>query len=48
VLAKRRPIDSPSLKRAPLLLRLKAGRTSHLTFIPDEHDVSHLPGWFNA
>jgi predicted nucleic acid-binding protein len=29
-----------------LLLRLKEGtRTPHLTFIPDEHDVSHLPGW---
>jgi hypothetical protein len=27
-----------------LLLRLKEGRTSRLTFIADEHDVSHLPG----
>jgi predicted nucleic acid-binding protein len=27
-----------------LLLRLKEG----LTFIPDEHDVSHLPGWVRA
>jgi hypothetical protein len=27
-----------------LLLRLKEGRTSRLTFIPGEHDVSHLPG----
>ena len=28
-----------------LLLRLKQARASRLTFIPDEHDVSHLPGW---
>jgi predicted nucleic acid-binding protein len=28
-----------------LLLRLKASR---LTFIPDEHDVSHLPAWVRA
>jgi len=26
-----------------LLLRLKAA--SALTFIPDDHDISHLPGW---
>ncbi len=31
-----------------LLLRLKEGRTSRLAFIPDEHDVSHLPGWVRA
>jgi uncharacterized protein len=31
-----------------LLLRLKQARTSRLTFIPDEHDVSHLPGWVRA
>ena len=31
-----------------LLLRLKEGRTSRLTFIPDEHDVSHLPAWVKA
>src|SRR5260221_6770523 len=31
-----------------LLLRLKEGRTSRLIFIPDEHDVSHLPGWVRA
>jgi len=31
-----------------LLLRLKAGRTSRLTFIADEHDVSHLPGWVKS
>ena len=31
-----------------LLLRLKEGRTSRLTFIADEHDVSHLPGWVRA
>jgi uncharacterized protein len=28
-----------------LLLRLKEARTSPLAFIPDEHDVSHLPTW---
>jgi hypothetical protein len=31
-----------------LLLRLKQGRTSRLTFIPDAHDISHLPGWVRA
>lgn len=31
-----------------LLLRLKEARTSPLTFIPDAHDVSHLPGWVRA
>ena len=31
-----------------LLLRLKEGRTARLTFVPDEHDVSHLPGWVRA
>jgi hypothetical protein len=28
-----------------LLLRLKEAPTSPLKFIPDEHDVSHLPAW---
>jgi uncharacterized protein len=31
-----------------LLLRLKEARASRLAFIPDEHDVSHLPGWVRA
>ena len=31
-----------------LLLRLKEARASRLTFITDEHDVSHLPGWVRA
>lgn len=31
-----------------LLIRLKETRTSRLAFIPDEHDVSHLPGWVRA
>lgn len=31
-----------------LLLRLKDARTSRFTFIPDEHDISHLPGWVRA
>jgi hypothetical protein len=31
-----------------LWLRLEEARTSPLTFIPDEHDVSHLPGWVRA
>jgi uncharacterized protein len=31
-----------------LLLRLKEARRSRLTFISDEHDVSHLPGWVRA
>jgi hypothetical protein len=31
-----------------LLLRLKEARTSPLKFMPDEHDVSHLPAWVRA
>jgi hypothetical protein len=30
------------------LLRLKQTRTHRLTFISDNHDVSHLPGWVRA
>jgi predicted nucleic acid-binding protein len=28
-----------------LLLRLKQAKNSALTFIPDNHDISHLPAW---
>jgi predicted nucleic acid-binding protein len=28
-----------------LLLRLKTEKTLKFTFIPDDHDVSHLAGW---
>ena len=28
-----------------LLMRLKEARVSRLAFIPDSHDVSHLPDW---
>jgi predicted nucleic acid-binding protein len=31
-----------------VLLRLKEAGTSPLRFIPDEHDVSHLPAWVRA
>jgi predicted nucleic acid-binding protein len=31
-----------------LLLRLKEARISPLQFIPDKHDVSHLPAWVRA
>jgi predicted nucleic acid-binding protein len=31
-----------------LLLRLKEVRISRLAFIPDQHDVSYLPGWVKA
>jgi predicted nucleic acid-binding protein len=31
-----------------LLLRLKTEKTLKFTFIPDDHDVSHLPGWVKA
>lgn len=31
-----------------LLLRLKQARRCPLSFLPDEHDVSHLPGWVKA
>jgi hypothetical protein len=27
------------------LQRLKAGEAVKFTFIPDDHDVSHLPAW---
>ncbi len=35
-------------KARALLLRLKKARTFRLTFIRDEHDVSHLPGWVRS
>ena len=28
-----------------LLLRLKTGNSLKFTFIPDDHDVSHIPAW---
>src|SRR4029077_18870093 len=28
-----------------LLLRLKTGNSLRFTFIPDDHDVSHIPAW---
>jgi hypothetical protein len=28
-----------------LLLRLKKAKTMPLAFIPDDHDISHLPAW---
>ena len=31
-----------------LLLRLKQAKNSVLTFIPDNHDISHLPAWVRA
>ena len=31
-----------------LLLRLKMQRLLRFTFLPDEHDISHLPGWVKA
>jgi predicted nucleic acid-binding protein len=31
-----------------LLQRLKGARTSFLTFIPDQHDISQLPAWVRA
>ncbi len=31
-----------------LLLRLKEAPTGPLAFIPDAHDISHLPGWVKA
>ena len=31
-----------------LLLRLKQAKNSTLTFIPDNHDISHLPAWVRA
>lgn len=31
-----------------LLARLKAEKTLQFTFIADDHDVSHLPGWVKS
>ena len=31
-----------------LLLRLKQAPAVRFKFIPDDHDVSHLPGWVRA
>lgn len=31
-----------------LLLRLKEAPSRRLVYIPDEHDVSHLPSWVRA
>jgi len=31
-----------------LLLRLKRSRVLRLQFIPDDHDISHLPGWVRS
>jgi uncharacterized protein len=28
-----------------LLLRLKTGNSLRFTFVPDDHDVSHIPAW---
>jgi uncharacterized protein len=28
-----------------LLLQMKTGRTPFLTFLQDDHDISHLPSW---
>jgi predicted nucleic acid-binding protein len=28
-----------------LLLRLKTGNALKFTFIPDDHDISHIPAW---
>jgi predicted nucleic acid-binding protein len=44
VLAQARSMDSPSPHARTLLLRLKTAN-SLFTFIPDDHDVSHIPAW---
>jgi uncharacterized protein len=31
-----------------LLMRLKQASVARLTFMPDQHDVSHLPSWVRA
>jgi predicted nucleic acid-binding protein len=31
-----------------LLLQMKAGSTPFLTFLQDDHDISHLPSWVEA
>jgi len=36
------------LQARALLMRLKEASVARLTFIPDQHDVSHLPTWVRA
>jgi uncharacterized protein len=31
-----------------LLLRFKTGNSLRFAFIPDDHDVSHIPAWVNT
>lgn len=36
------------LQARMLLMRLKQASVARLTFMPDQHDVSHLPSWVRA
>jgi uncharacterized protein len=36
------------LQARTLSMRLKGARIARLTFMPDQHDVSHLPTWVRA
>lgn len=45
VLAQLPQYDLTISQARTLLLRIKAGKSLRFTFIPDDHDVSHLPGW---
>jgi predicted nucleic acid-binding protein len=45
VLAQAPAYGFPIAQARTLLLRLKEAGASRFTFIPDDHDVSHLPSW---
>ena len=45
VLAQARQYGFTIAHARTLLLRLKTGNSPKFTFIPDDHDVSHIPAW---
>src|SRR5438876_9420358 len=45
VLAQAPQYDLSISQARTLLLRLKASNSLKFTFIPDDHDISHIPGW---
>lgn len=45
VLAQAPPYGFTVFHARNLLLRLKAETIVKFSFIPDDHDISHLPGW---
>lgn len=45
ILAQSRPYGFTAATARALLLRMKAQDVAIFTFIPDNHDISHIPGW---